>query len=136
MRDYRRLGYDVSVTGHSLGGALAAELAKTEDALGVVFNMGGGLGEFSEASIAGEEVRGARTENVIHFKLKLDVISTASTWRHRYSTHYIESDIDPTNAHFMHNFGDMNDEDYQELKGKFKKEFHSRCCKKDNTCEA
>lgn len=31
---------------------------------------------------------------------------------------------------------EMNDEDYQELKGKFKKEFGSRCCKKDNTCEA
>lgn len=32
---------------------------------------------------------------------------------------------------------EMNDEDYQELKGKFKKEFHSRCCKKkDNTYEA
>ena len=25
---------------------------------------------------------------------------------------------------------EMNDEQYQELKGKFKKEFHSRCCKK------
>ncbi|MBP1163412.1 hypothetical protein JOE44_000296 [Chryseobacterium sp. PvR013] len=31
---------------------------------------------------------------------------------------------------------EMNDEDYQELKGKFKKEFSSRCCKKYNTCEA
>lgn len=31
---------------------------------------------------------------------------------------------------------EMNDEDYQELKGKFKKEFGSRCCRKDNTCEA
>lgn len=31
---------------------------------------------------------------------------------------------------------EMNEEDYQELKGKFKKEFHSRCCKKDNMCEA
>lgn len=31
---------------------------------------------------------------------------------------------------------EMSDEDYQELKGKFKKEFHSRCCKKDNMCEA
>lgn len=31
---------------------------------------------------------------------------------------------------------EMNDEDYQELKGKFKKEFHSGCCRKDNICEA
>ncbi|THV56888.1 hypothetical protein [Chryseobacterium candidae] len=31
---------------------------------------------------------------------------------------------------------EMSDEDYQELKGIFKKEFHSRCCKKDNMCEA
>ncbi|WP_137906017.1 hypothetical protein [Chryseobacterium sp. 2VB] len=31
---------------------------------------------------------------------------------------------------------EMSDEDYQELKGKFKKEFHSKCCKKDNMCEA
>lgn len=31
---------------------------------------------------------------------------------------------------------EMSDEDYQELKGKFKKEFSSRCCKKDNICEA
>ncbi|KMQ64750.1 hypothetical protein ACM46_10975 [Chryseobacterium angstadtii] len=31
---------------------------------------------------------------------------------------------------------EMNDEQYQELKGKFKKEFSSRCCRKDNTAEA
>ncbi|MCT2562241.1 hypothetical protein [Chryseobacterium herbae] len=34
---------------------------------------------------------------------------------------------------------EMNDEQYQELKGKFKKEFSSRCCRKDskdNTVEA
>lgn len=31
---------------------------------------------------------------------------------------------------------EMNDEQYQELKGKFKKEFTSRCCRKDNTIEA
>lgn len=31
---------------------------------------------------------------------------------------------------------EMNDEEYQELRGKFKKEFASRCCRKDNTCEA
>ncbi|QBA21158.1 hypothetical protein EU348_08135 [Chryseobacterium indologenes] len=31
---------------------------------------------------------------------------------------------------------EMNEEDYQELKGKFKKEFRSRCCKKDHMCEA
>lgn len=31
---------------------------------------------------------------------------------------------------------EMNDEEYQEMKSKFKKEFSSRCCRKDNTCEA
>ncbi|MCS4300712.1 hypothetical protein [Chryseobacterium sp. BIGb0232] len=31
---------------------------------------------------------------------------------------------------------EMNDDQYQELKGKFKKEFSSRCCRKGNTCEA
>ncbi|REC39738.1 hypothetical protein [Chryseobacterium sp. 5_R23647] len=31
---------------------------------------------------------------------------------------------------------EMDEEQYQELKGKFKKEFASRCCRKDNTCEA
>lgn len=31
---------------------------------------------------------------------------------------------------------EMNDEEYHELRGKFKKEFASRCCKKGNTCEA
>lgn len=31
---------------------------------------------------------------------------------------------------------EMNDEEYQQLKGKFKKEFSSKCCRKDNTCEA
>ena len=31
---------------------------------------------------------------------------------------------------------EMDEEQYQELKGKLKKEFKSRCCKKDNTCEA
>ncbi|KFE97929.1 hypothetical protein [Chryseobacterium luteum] len=31
---------------------------------------------------------------------------------------------------------EMDEEQYQELKGKFKKEFTSRCCKKDNIVEA
>lgn len=31
---------------------------------------------------------------------------------------------------------EMDDEQYQELKGKFKKEFASKCCRKDNMCEA
>ena len=31
---------------------------------------------------------------------------------------------------------EMDEEQYQELKGKFKKEFKSRCCKKDNACAA
>ncbi|MEY8761833.1 hypothetical protein [Chryseobacterium tongliaoense] len=31
---------------------------------------------------------------------------------------------------------EMNDEQYQELKGKFKKEFASRCCRKDEAYEA
>ncbi|MEG2079461.1 hypothetical protein [Chryseobacterium sp.] len=31
---------------------------------------------------------------------------------------------------------EMDEEQYQELKGKLKKEFKSRCCKKDNTCAA
>ncbi|OCA77401.1 hypothetical protein BBI01_02795 [Chryseobacterium artocarpi] len=31
---------------------------------------------------------------------------------------------------------EMNDEEYQDLKGKFKKEFASKCCRKENICEA
>lgn len=31
---------------------------------------------------------------------------------------------------------EMNDEEYQNLKGKFKKEFASKCCRKENICEA
>lgn len=31
---------------------------------------------------------------------------------------------------------EMDEEQYQEMKGKFKKEFASRCCKKDNAYEA
>ncbi|MEG0925059.1 MULTISPECIES: hypothetical protein [Chryseobacterium] len=31
---------------------------------------------------------------------------------------------------------EMDNEEYEALKGKFKKEFASKCCRKDNTCEA
>ncbi|CAD7812967.1 hypothetical protein CHRY9390_02589 [Chryseobacterium aquaeductus] len=31
---------------------------------------------------------------------------------------------------------EMDEEKYQELKGKLKKEFASKCCKKDNSCAA
>lgn len=31
---------------------------------------------------------------------------------------------------------EMDEEQYQEMKGKFKKEFSSRCCKKENAFEA
>ncbi|CAA7388294.1 hypothetical protein [Chryseobacterium fistulae] len=31
---------------------------------------------------------------------------------------------------------EMNDEQYHELRGRFKKEFTSRCCRKDDACKA
>nr|WP_315035337.1 hypothetical protein [uncultured Chryseobacterium sp.] len=31
---------------------------------------------------------------------------------------------------------EMNEEEYQELKGKFKKQFSARCCRKENSFEA
>ena len=113
VRSYKRDGYDLSVTGHSLGGALAAELAKTENVLGVVFNMGSGLGEVMSPSIEMDDLRGAFVGNVIHFHLSSDIVSTASTWLDRYQTFNVDGVKDPLNAHFMHNFGGLDDEEYQ-----------------------
>jgi hypothetical protein len=121
LRKYKKNGDEISVTGHSLGGTLAAELAKTESVLGVVFNMGAGLGEILPTNIAIEGLRGGKTDNVINFYTKGDVLSMLSLTLGRYQSFEIDMPENPANAHFMNTFRGLDDAKYQKaIEGKAK----------------
>ena len=121
LRKYKKNGDEISVTGHSLGGTLAAELAKTESVLGVVFNMGAGLGEILPTNIAIEGLRGGKTDNVINFYTKGDVLSMLSLALGRYQSFEIDMPENPANAHFMNTFRGLDDAKYQKaIEGKAK----------------
>jgi len=75
-RKYRHLYDHVTITGHSLGGALASAAAVRTDTMAVTFNQGSspidkpiqGLGK----------VLGYRYKNVVHFAVCNDVVSTSA----------------------------------------------------------
>lgn len=114
VRKYKRLGVDVSVTGHSLGGALAADLARNEHVLGVTFNMGSGLAESTQMNQASSSVRGEKHENVIHFTTGVDPLSAGVSVNpvgasQRY---YLPPSL--LNPHAMDNFIGLDDSLYEQ----------------------
>ena len=113
VRKYKKTGVDISVTGHSLGGSLAAHLAKNENVMGVVFNMGAGFGEILPTNIASDMASGSNTDNVINFYAKGDPLSWLALPFGRYTSFEIDMPENPALAHLMNSFKGLDDDKYQ-----------------------
>jgi hypothetical protein len=114
VRKYKRAGVDITVTGHSLGGALAAYLAKNEDVVGVTFNAGSFLAESTAVSQADSVLRKEKSENVIQFNTGVDPLSFAGARvnpQGKSVTFFVGST--DSNPHAMMNFQGLDDTVYQ-----------------------
>lgn len=76
VRKYRKSYDDVTITGHSLGGALAAAAAVRTDTMAVTFNQGSSPIDGVVQGIG--KLLGYRYKNVIHFAVCNDVVSSAA----------------------------------------------------------
>jgi hypothetical protein len=113
VRKYKKLRRDVSVTGHSLGGALAAMLSKSENVAGVTFNMGAGLAErISSGKLA--DKRGENSSSLIHFNTGRDPLSIAGAMVNplkQAKVFYVRGG--EKNPHSMSNFTGLDDNLFQ-----------------------
>lgn len=76
LRKYRKSYDDVTVTGHSLGGALAAAAAVRTDTMAVTFNQGSSpIDTIIEG--AGKLI-GYDYKNIVHFAVCNDIVSTSA----------------------------------------------------------
>ena len=114
VRRYKKDGVDISVTGHSLGGALATALAKREDVLAVTFNTGSFLAESTVTAKANSAALGEKSENVVQFNTGTDVLSFTGAHINPMSgsaTFFVDST--QSSAHSMKNFQGLDDTTYQ-----------------------
>lgn len=75
-RKYRHLYDNVTITGHSLGGALASAAAVRTDTMAVTFNQGSSPMDKPIQGLG--KVLGYRYKNIIHFAVCNDVVSTSA----------------------------------------------------------
>ena len=109
---YKVQSLDVSVTGHSLGGALAALVAQQSEILGVAFNMGSSpVGDImGEWATDGEKER--IKEHVIHFTTTYDIVSTTAAFTSTAKTFHIKGGLDPIKNHKMSVFYNIDGSAY------------------------
>lgn len=75
-RKYRNLYDNVTITGHSLGGALASSVAVRTDTMAVTFNQGSSPMDKPIQGLG--KILGYRYKNIIHFAVCNDVVSTSA----------------------------------------------------------
>lgn len=113
VRKYKRAGADVSVTGHSLGGALAAEVARNENVLGVTFNKGSGFSENLAVSRATSKSRMEKGQNVVNFITGVDPLSAGVMINPGGGAKTFHVDPNQVNPHSMNNFIGLDSAVYQ-----------------------
>ena len=75
-RKYRKSHNNVTITGHSLGGALAAAAAVRTDTMAVTFNQGSSPVDTIVQGVG--SVLGYRYKNIVHFAVCNDIVSTSA----------------------------------------------------------
>ena len=111
---YRRMGVEISVTGHSLGGALAAQLAKNYNVMAVTFNMGSFLAEALPDHAALSLARKEKTGNIIQFNTGVDLLSVTGPGLNPASKTFFVDPKSVSTSHKMDSFSSLNDSLYQE----------------------
>lgn len=77
VHNYKRNYEYVSVTGHSLGGKLAANASVSEDVFAVTFNQGSSPIDYFSQKI-GKKTMGYHYDNILHFTNCMDGLSTSA----------------------------------------------------------
>jgi hypothetical protein len=117
---YKYMGMDVSVTGHSLGGKLAALIGATEGVLAVTFNQGASPMDSNPAVVEiQEKLLGYNYNNVIHVTTAIDGVSTTEAIVRTNRTVVVTppSYINPLTNHGLAAFLDMSEEDASRATG-------------------
>tara|TARA_R110000787_G_scaffold286002_1_gene403048 strand:- start:428 stop:3040 length:2613 start_codon:yes stop_codon:yes gene_type:complete len=121
---YKYLGMRVSITGHSLGGKLAALVGASEGVLAVTFNQGASPVD-SNPVVAGiqKEFLGYNYNNVIHVTTAFDGVSTTEAIAQTNRTVIIKApSFNPLTNHGLSAFFNMDEEDTKKGDNVFKKE--------------
>jgi hypothetical protein len=115
---YKNLFRDVSVTGHSLGGKLAALIGASEGVLAVTFNQGSSpIDSNPIVTEIQEDVYNYDYKNVIHFTTCTDFVSTTECIQQNNQTIKIDppSMINPLANHGLGNFFNIDQEGTAEI---------------------
>lgn len=115
VREYSHNNRNVTVTGHSLGGKLAAIAAASEDVLGVTFNQGSSPIDYFTHSIGLEGKY--RYDNIIHFTNCKDIVSTSACLADDENTIQVDSpsNVDILDNHRISHYFDLDDTKYQSI---------------------
>ena len=108
----------LSVTGHSLGGKLAALAGASEGVLAVTFNQGSSPLDSNIAAVkVGEIFGGLDFSNVIHFTTVTDIVSTSAAISQNSHTIVIKapSMINPLTNHYLDAFRGLDDTKYRDF---------------------
>ena len=115
---YKTLFRDVSVTGHSLGGKLAALIGASEGVLAVTFNQGSSpLDSNSIVTEIQTDMYGYDYDNVIHFTTCTDFVSTSECLKQNNQTIIVTppSMINALANHGLGNFFSIDQEGSTEI---------------------
>ena len=118
VRRYKVLDPGMVVTGHSLGGKLAALCGASEGVLAVTFNQGSSPMDSNYFVTDVQTVLGGfNYKNVIHFTTVLDGVSTTEAIAQNNHTFFIDapSNYNVLENHFLDAFNDIDDSKYSEF---------------------
>jgi hypothetical protein len=118
VRNYKNTSNSFVVTGHSLGGKMAALMGESEGVLAVTFNQGSSPMD-SNPLVVGLQTSlgGYNYNNVIHFTTGFDGVSTTEAVMQNYHTFHVTppSSVNPLENHSLSVFRDIDDSKYSEF---------------------
>ena len=115
VRKYSHNNRNVTVTGHSLGGKLAAIAAASNDVMGVTFNQGSSPVDYFTRSLGMEG--DYKYDNIIHFTNCKDIISSSACMIDDEHTIQVDtsSGFNILDNHRIYHYFDLDDTKYQSI---------------------